>query len=87
MRAVCLEAFVERIPVLKAIADGSFVERRRQPGGTGIEIESSASAGDRIKAVETLGKYGLGSDASLSATAQIETADGVRFTLILGERE
>ena len=64
VREAFLLSGAARRPVLETIADGKLVERYRRVGASGepIEVETSAGASERIRAVEALLKVGLSSD-------------------------
>lgn len=53
-------SFADRIAILEAIASGEAVEKVRFPDGTESEVMKSASVSDRLKALDLLAKYGLG---------------------------
>ena len=72
VRAAWRESADKRRPILEKIADG--------------EIEAAPS--ERIKAVDVLAKHGFASDGPqgvVGATGEL-TAEGFRFSLVLGER-
>lgn len=57
------------------------------PTLTEVASDKKADASDRISAAVNLGKFGFGSEAQGIAAAQLETPDGMKFTLVLGERD
>ena len=59
-------SFEERIAVLEAIADGEAVERVRLPSGEETDTRKSAAVSERLKAIDLLAKYGLGTTKELS---------------------
>lgn len=60
VKAASRLAFVERIPTLCAIADGTLRYKTRYVTRAGqvVEVEHEPSLDDRIKAIDKLGKYG-----------------------------
>lgn len=61
VRDACRLAFQQRIKVLKEIADGVVVYRLRKDGdkpGEDELLKLAPTPADRIRAVDTLGKYG-----------------------------
>jgi hypothetical protein len=59
IRERCRGSFEQRIPTLEQIADGEPIQKMRLPDGEEIDALISASPGDRIKAIDALGKYGM----------------------------
>lgn len=59
-------SFEERVKVLEAIADGEVVQRLRLGTGEESEALTSASPADRIKAIDVMGKYGIGTLREIS---------------------
>ncbi len=59
LRQLALQSFADQIPTLLSIAAGEPVVRVRK-GKKETEITVSAAPGDRIRAIDVLGKYGLG---------------------------
>lgn len=53
-------SFAERIKTLESFADGTAVQKLKSPDGTELQTEISADISDRIKAIDMLAKYGLG---------------------------
>lgn len=60
IREMCRGAFAQRIKILKKIADGEAIERVKLANGEEMETMKSADVSDRLKAIDLLGKYGLG---------------------------
>lgn len=84
VRQVCLEKFQRHIPTLDAIADGTLKQKITVKG---VEMEVEPELRDRIAAIEKLGKFGFGSEGATIAAAQLETPEGYKFSLILGDRD
>jgi hypothetical protein len=88
-RYLALKSFTDRIPTLEKIADGEVVNRMKI-GDEETEVLISAPAADRIRALDTLAKVGLGDDTGariMAAQGEIEDGDRrIRFSLIIGER-
>lgn len=59
-------SFEARIAVLESIADGEAVERVRLPSGEESEMQKSAAVPDRLKAIDLLAKYGLGTTKEIT---------------------
>lgn len=62
-------ALTDRIHVLTAIADGELVHKMKIGEGEEVAGLCSASPGDRIRALEVLAKYGVGTSDELTGTA------------------
>ena len=73
--AVSLE---KRIPVLEQIADGAAIVRLRSPDGEERETLISAPVGERLKAIDLMGKYSIGTVREMS-TDQVR--ERIRETL------
>lgn len=58
LRATCRASFAARIKILEDIADGEPIVKLRGPDGETTIGLGSASPADRIRAIDTLGKYG-----------------------------
>jgi hypothetical protein len=78
--AVSLE---KRIPILEQIADGEAIVRMRTPEGEESETLVSAAIGDRLKAIDTMGRYGPGTVRELSTD---EVRERLRETLAIIRR-
>ena len=81
IREMAREAFADRIPALADIADGALALWRERCPNCGYEpgpppdlVRGLISPGDRIRAIDTLGKYGPG-------TIQEMSTDSVRVRL------
>lgn len=85
LRELLRGSFAERLAVLEAIADGQPVVRVRLPDGTETETLVSASPADRLRALDLMAKYGLGTQMGLPVNgAGEETPTQV---IIMGGRE
>ena len=73
IRQRCRESFDKRIPILERIADDKLKKSSEQP-----------RVRDRIMALDALAKHGFGTGTQIVA-AQMESPEGRKFTLILGE--
>ena len=76
------------IPRATEIAKGEdFIEKRRKPGGVGVELEMTPSVKDQIKASELVTKLGAEPTSIKGAIGAEFGEDGTvrRFTLVLGE--
>lgn len=60
------ETFADLISHLQRIAAGEVVEKVVMPGGEETEIMRSASVADRIRAMDLLAKYGLGTKQEIT---------------------
>lgn len=72
LREALRESFEKRIPVLEQIADGVAVVKVKVKGPDGekeSEALMSASPSDRIRAVDLMGKYGVGTVHEVSVDA------------------
>jgi hypothetical protein len=60
IRLICRESFERRVVILEQIADGEPIQKIEilGAGGKPVEAKVSASPADRIRAIDTLGKYG-----------------------------
>ena len=58
IRLTCRESFAARVKILEDIADGEPIVKIMGPDGRTELGKISASPSDRIKAIDTLGKYG-----------------------------
>lgn len=89
VRRAALLSYAERIPILEQIADGKPIQRIQMVnGGEEVEAEVSAKPSDRIKAIEALGKAGLGEDTRIAAAAEFgQDGRPVRFTLLIGDAD
>jgi hypothetical protein len=76
VRAACREAFDDRIPLLRHIADGLVPLRETCPR-CGFQGEPAVGGGsdvdERLRALDTLGKYGLGERTGLDREAVEES--------------
>jgi microsomal dipeptidase-like Zn-dependent dipeptidase len=73
IREYCRGSFAQRVPILEAIADGEVMERILIDGADKeIEATRSAKVTDRIKAIETLAKYGGVDKIALTVDEQPE---------------
>jgi hypothetical protein len=68
LRAQMRGALAERMAVALDIADGKPVQRLKLPTGEETEAHISASPADRLRALEFLAKYGLGSTITATDT-------------------
>ncbi len=59
-------SFENRIGALEQIADGEALVKTRAPDGKETETLVSASVPDRLKAIDTMAKYGLGTTKELT---------------------
>lgn len=71
IRALLRGSFRERVAILEQIADGAAVCTVKAPDGSETQTMVSASPADRLKAIDMLGKYGLGT------TQEVTGKDGV----------
>lgn len=71
-------SFADRVAVLEKIADGEAVAKMKAPDGKETEIQVSADIGDRLKAIDMLAKYGLGTVKEISVE---NVRDRVKQTL------
>lgn len=73
IREYCRGSFAQRVPILEAIADGEVMEKMQLEGSDDeIEVIRSAKVTDRIKAIDTLAKYGGVDKIALTAGEQPE---------------
>ncbi len=72
IRSLFRDSFANRLWVLEDVADGEPMVRVRDALGNETGATRSASPGDRIKAVDVLGKYGLGTQVEEIGTQTIE---------------
>jgi len=72
IRQMLRESLINRLDVLEAIADGRAV-RRVKVGEDGAEVETwvSPEPGDRIRALDLLAKYGLGTQKEVNLDAEV----------------
>lgn len=75
IRAKCRGAFARRIKLLAEIAEGEALEVVRDATGRETTMRKSASVADRLKALDLLGKYGLGTTVTETDT---EGRDAIR---------
>lgn len=59
-------SFADRVAVLEKIADGEAIAKMRGMDGKETEIQVSADVSDRLKAIDMLAKYGLGTVKEVS---------------------
>ena len=59
---------------------------QRIPLAEQIADDPEEKSDTRLAAWDKLGKFGFGSEGSTIAAAQVETPEGYKFSLILGER-
>lgn len=78
-------ALEDQIRVLVDIASGEPVVRQRLPNGVESETLVSASPGDRIRAIETLAKYGLGTQIGVPVNGDGEEVPAQ--VIMIGSRE
>ena len=59
-------SFADRVAILEKVADGQVVAKMRGADGKETTIEVSADVSDRLKAIDMLAKYGLGTVKEVS---------------------
>ncbi len=79
IRRKCALAFANRVKALAEIADGKTVQRQRLDG-VETQTEISAEVSDRLKAIDLLGKYGLGTVKEVSSE---QVKERVQATLLV----
>ena len=77
-------SFAERVKVLESIADGEPIVRVRLPDGSESESRISASPADRIRAIDMLAKYGLGTQVEVPVDKDGEEVEAQ--VIIIGGR-
>jgi hypothetical protein len=83
VRAAYMESFAARLKVLEDIADGVPVQKTTVLGVGGkdgiqeLEAITSASPGERIRAIDTMGKYGIG------VQTETEHSGGAVFEMVV----
>lgn len=78
-------ALDEQIRVLVDIASGEPVVRVKLPNGQETDTFVSATPGDRIRAIEMLAKYGLGTQIGLPVNGDGEEVPAQ--IIVIGGRE
>lgn len=83
VRQAFLLSLEQRRPILEEIADGKLVQRVRRAGSTGepVEVETSADAGERIRAMEALARVGLSTDPPRQTIGLL--TDGQRVEVVV----
>lgn len=89
LREALRRSFEDRVVILENIADGN--ETRTMLVGGGKAIEIGPSHGDRIRALDTMAKYGLGTTGELTVEdvrhRLVATVNLVRRTLSASEAD
>lgn len=84
VREACRLSFDERIPILEKIADGAvpFLNRCPECGHEAVTGEEAPSADNRLRAIDTLGKYGLGEQREVIETESVKAKLAAQRELI-----
>lgn len=69
IRHALRQSFDQRLKILETIADGMAVQTLKSPSGKETAMKISADVADRIKAIDMLAKYGLGTTKEVSVEA------------------
>lgn len=85
LRELLRGSFAERLAVLEAIADGQPIVRVRLPDGSESETVVSASPADRLRALDLMAKYGLGTQMGLPMNGAGEEVPAQ--VIVIGGRE